>query len=185
MSLVILNAGHAPGGNPDPGAIGPSGVRESDVTRDIADRAAAYLETAGVRVIVVQDDDLDAICEIANENEAAALVSIHANACDNQEATGMEIFTSRGVTKADALATKIMEQMEVEFPKLPIRGDWSDGDVDKEAGLYVLLHTDMPAVLVETAFISNPKEEAILDSAEGKDMFAKAIARGCTDFFLS
>jgi N-acetylmuramoyl-L-alanine amidase len=75
--------------------------------------------------------------------------------------------------------------MAREFPTLPVRGDWSDGDVDKEAGLYVLNNTDAPAVLVELAFISNPKEEAILASDEGKRMFAAAIARGVTDWQVS
>ncbi len=94
----------------------------------------------------------------------------------------MEIWTSRGLTKADRLATLIMAQMAGEFPALPVRGDWSDGDVDKEARLYVLNGTDAPAVLVELAFISNPAEEAILASAEGKRMFAAAVARGVTDY---
>ncbi|MDF2571099.1 MAG: cell wall hydrolase/autolysin [Sporomusa sp.] len=89
----------------------------------------------------------------------------------------MEIFTSRGQTQADELAMLIMAQMAGEFPALPVRGDWTDGDIDKEAGLYVLDGIDAPAVLVELAFISNPAEEAILSSDDGKRMFAAAIAR--------
>ena len=45
-----------------------------------------------------------------------------------------------------------------------------------------MIHTDASAVLVELAFISNPNEEAILASTEGKRMFAAAIARGVTDY---
>lgn len=99
-------------------------------------------------------------------------------------ATGMEIWTSRVQTRADRLAMLIMSQMAGEFPILPVRGDWSEGDVDKEAGLYVLQNTVAPAVLVELAFISNPNEEAILARAEGKRMFAAAIARGVTDYIV-
>lgn len=90
----------------------------------------------------------------------------------------------QGQTRADRLAMLIMSQMAGEFPILPVRGDWSDGDVDKEAGLYVLQNTVAPAVLVELAFISNPNEEAILARAEGKRMFAAAIARGVTDYIV-
>jgi N-acetylmuramoyl-L-alanine amidase len=94
----------------------------------------------------------------------------------------MEIYTTPGQTAADSLAGCIMRQLEGEFPALNVRGDWSDGDVDKEAGLYVLLHTDAPAVLIELAFISNEHEEALLRSPEAQRRYAAAIARGIIDW---
>lgn len=179
---AFINPGHAPGGNPDPGAVGPSGLRESDVASDVALQAAEYLRTAGCEVMVYQSDSLQDICDQANSWGADVVVSIHCNAAENPAATGMEIFTSRGQTRADNLARNIMAQMADEFPTLPVRSDWSDGDVDKEAGLYVLINTDAPAVLAELAFITNPEEETILASHDGKRMFAGAIARGVTDY---
>ncbi|MCM0759622.1 N-acetylmuramoyl-L-alanine amidase [Sporomusa sphaeroides DSM 2875] len=181
MAKIFINPGHAPGGFPDPGAVGPSGLRESDVNADVAAMAADYLRAAGCEVMVYQSNSLADICNQANAWGADAVVSIHCNSF-SATATGMEIFTSRGYTKADDLATLIMSQMSGEFPVLPVRSDWSDGDVDKEAGLYVLIHTEAPAVLVELAFISNPAEEAILASYEGKRKFAASIARGVTDW---
>ena len=47
-------------------------------------------------------------------------------------------------------------------------------------GLYVLTNTDMPAVLVELAFITNPSDEEILANAQ--DALARAVARGVTDY---
>lgn len=182
MAKIFINPGHAPGGYPDPGAVGPSGLRESDVAVEVGAMVSVYLRSAGSEVIVHQSDSLPDICHRANAWGADAVVSIHCNAFSAPSATGMEIWTSRGQTRADSLATYIMAQMAGEFPTLPIRGDWSDGDVDKEAGLYVLNNTYAPAVLVELAFISNPDEEAILASHEGKRMFAAAIARGVTDW---
>lgn len=179
---VFINPGHAPGGYPDPGAVGLNGLRESDVASDVGLISAQDLRTAGCEVTVYQSDSLQDICYQANVWGADVVVSIHCNAAENRSATGMEIFTSRGLTRADNLATCIMNQMSGEFPTLPVRGNWSDGDVDKEAGLYVLIHTAAPAVLVELAFISNPDEETILASAEGKRLFAAAIARGVTDW---
>jgi N-acetylmuramoyl-L-alanine amidase len=179
---VFINPGHAPGGDPDPGAVGLNGLRESDVTSDVGLMTAEYLRSAGCEVMVYQADDLQDICNQANAWGADVVVSIHCNAAESGEATGMEIFTSRGQTRADSLASYIMAQMAGEFPTLPVRADWSDGDVDKEAGLYVLMKAIAPAVLVELAFISNPEEETILASHEGKRMFAAAIARGVTDY---
>lgn len=181
MTKIFINPGHAPEGNPDPGAVGPSGLRESDVTADVGAMVAQYLRAAGCEVKVYQSDDLQDICDQANAWGTDAVVSIHCNSF-SETSTGMEIYTSRGYTRADDLATLIMSQMEVDFPQLPVRSDWGDGDIDKEAGLYVLIHTDAPAVLVELAFISNPTEEAILASYEGKRKFAAAIARGVTDW---
>lgn len=182
---IFINPGHAPNGNPDPGATGPSGLRESDVALDVADIAAQDLRAAGCEVMVHQSDSLQDICDQANTWGADAVVSIHCNSFSAPTATGMEIWTSRGQTQADDLATAIMNQMAGEFPTLPVRSDWSDGDVDKESGLYVLIHTEAPAVLVELAFISNPQEEALLASADGKRMFSAAIARGVTDWQVS
>jgi len=51
----------------------------------------------------------------------------------------------------------------------------------KEAGFYVLSVTNMPAALVETAFIDNPQDAALL--VEYEDDFARAIARGITDYY--
>jgi N-acetylmuramoyl-L-alanine amidase len=178
---IFINPGHAPNGNPDPGAVGPSGLRESDVAADVGATVAEFLQEAGCETLVYQSDGLQDICDQANAWGADAVVSIHCNSFSDTS-TGMEIYTSRGYTQADGLATLIMNQMSGDFPQLPVRADWSDGDIDKESGLYVLIHTEAPAVLVELAFISNPSEEAILASDEGKRIFAAAIARGITDW---
>lgn len=185
MAKIFINPGHAPGGQPDPGAVGPSGLRESGVAADVGNMAAEYLRVAGCEVMVYQSDSLQDICNQANAWGSDAVVSIHCNSFTSPTATGMEIWTSRGQTRADSLASYIMSQMAGDFPMLPVRGDWSDGDVDKEAGLYVLIHAIAPAVLVELAFISNPQEEAILASYDGKRMFAAAIARGVTDWLVA
>lgn len=55
----------------------------------------------------------------------------------------------------------------------------------KSDGFYVLRNTDCPAVLVETAFISNADDEALLASEKGKDDFARAIAVGITNYVAS
>lgn len=180
MAKIFINQGHFPG--IDPGAVGPSGLQEAVVVQDVGMRVVEYLNAVGHQAIAYQSDSLQDICNQANSWGADLIVSIHCNSFSSAAATGMEIWTSRGQTRADKLATLIMSQMAGEFPTLPVRGDWSDGDVDKEAGLYVLINTDAPAVLVELAFISNPNEEAILASEEGKRMFAAAIARGVTDY---
>lgn len=175
---VFVNPGHAPNGIPDPGAISPTGLRECDVALNVGNMASEYLQQAFCETKVLQSDSLSEVCQAANAWQADVFVSIHCNSFSNPSANGMEVYTSNGKTSADSLASFIMQQMQSEFPELNVRGK-------KEANFYVLNQTNAPAVLVELAFISNPREEAILRSEEGKDKFAKAIARGLTDWNLT
>ena len=81
--LVFLNPGHAPNGNPDPGACSPTtGLRESDVAADVAAKVSYYLNQVGIETTIVQDDSLAVICDTANSMNADLFVSIHCNSAD-------------------------------------------------------------------------------------------------------
>ena len=69
---VFINPGHAPNGNPDPGAVnGNTGLRECDVALAVGDLVAHYLKAAGVGVTnVFQCDSLEEICDQANASGA-------------------------------------------------------------------------------------------------------------------
>lgn len=180
---VLINPGHAPNGVPDPGAVGPNGLRECDVTAKVAAITQKYLLEVGIQADYIQNDSLEAICDVANRGGYDLLLSIHCNSF-NETANGIEVFTSRGWTKSDTFATCLMNQMSATFPNLYVRSDWSDGDVDKEAGLYVLNYSDCPAALFELPFISNPTEEAWLANDSNLEEAGKAFARAVTDYQL-
>lgn len=168
MTKVVINGGHYVGA--DPGALG-SKTTEAEVTFDLMGRVAAYLETAGCEVLTVHKSELADICTTANKWGSDLFVSIHCNAA-NGKARGTETFAYYGSNAGDALAHHIQSQIVA-----------SIGTVDrgvKEAGFYVLKHTNCPAVLVECAFIDNVYDEALL--IEREDDFARAIARGVTDY---
>lgn len=185
MARVFLNPGHCPG--IDPGAINKrSGTTEADIALEIGTMVKKYLEAAGCEVKLLQSDNLnydgvgECVCEAANNWPADVFVSLHCNAF-NGMAEGTEIFTSRGQTAADELATCIMSQVENTFgAKLYVRSEWLDGDVDREAGYVVLNATNMPAVLYEMIFIDNDTDLEFL--LANKDEMARAIARGVTDY---
>lgn len=185
MPLIAGNAGHCPG--LDSGATGPNGLQEADVAKDITEKVLDFLSSVGWETKFIQENELQDICDISNEAKADFFVSIHCNSATSSEATGMEVFTTIGQTEADSIATFVMNQMQDSAPlsELPVRGDWVDGDVDKESNFYVLRNTDAPAILVEVAFISNPKEEAILADPTKRTLIAAAIARGVTDYWAS
>ena len=171
---IAINAGHAPNGKPDPGAIGATGLKESDVAKSIADKVSYYLQQVGYETIVVQDDSLQCICDQSNQFGADLFISLHCNAAENRDAKGTETFCISELSESGKLAKCIQSQIVT-----------SIGIVDrgvKTDRFYVLRNTDCPAVLVECAFISNSEDEALLASEQGKDGFARAIARGITNY---
>lgn len=176
---IVIDPGH---GGSDPGAIGPGGTREKDITLAVASRLGALLVGQQHEIILTRDGDtfvgLAARASLANSRKADAFISIHCNAAVSRQAHGFEAWTSRGQTRADSLASSITSFWSVEFPGQRIRADWSDGDVDKESGFYVLRKTAMPAVLLELQFISHPQWERWLRELENQNRMATVIAAG-------
>jgi N-acetylmuramoyl-L-alanine amidase len=169
---IVINGGHYPG--LDSGAIGASGLQEAVVARDVMMRTACFLRAVGYDVLEVQENELYLITDESNAFGADLFVSVHCNAAANTEAKGTETFCYKFGGKGEKLARCIQSQ---------IIG--SLGTVDrgvKEGNFAVLRNTDCPSVLVETAFISNLDDEALLNSEAKRDQFAAAIARGISDY---
>jgi N-acetylmuramoyl-L-alanine amidase len=104
---VVLDPGH--GGN-DPGALGPSGLREKDVTLDIAHRAAPLLaRELGISTLLTRDSDvyvpLDERTARANAFAADLLISIHCNA--TEDGVGQGVMTFVLDDSRDALAARV------------------------------------------------------------------------------
>lgn len=184
-----IDPGH---GGYDPGAVGPSGLKEKDVTLPVSLLLAQKLRAAGQEVKLTRegdagdwnsDSDLWRRCQIANDYGADVFISNHANASANPLGKGMEVYTTKGQTDADPIAESIADYLIAAFPGLVFRADLSDGDKDKEANFYVLARTYMPAVLVELAFISNPNEEVLLRSPDYQEKAAEAIFQGLAKLY--
>lgn len=169
---ITINGGHYPGR--DSGAVGHTGLQEADVTRDMMARVAGYLRAATCDVLEVQENILSQITDASNEFGADVFVSIHCNAATNEEAQGTETFCYTNGGDSEKLANCIQQQIVSNL-----------GTIDRGVKLgnfYVLRLTDCPAVLVETAFISNQADEMLLADENMRDQFAAAIARGVTDY---
>ena len=101
-------------------------------------------------------------------------VSIHANGFDEEQANGWSVYTSRGETKSDEIATILFNKSMIEFKGEYMRKDTTDGDVDKEANFDVLANTSMPAILSENFFMTNYDNcHKYLLSEDGRDRIAK------------
>ena len=182
MYKIFLNAGHKIG--IDSGAVNPeTGLQEAVVALNVAEKVKYYLEKVGYEVELLQsnslngeDEDADnpSICRTANESEADLFVSLHCNAF-NQEAKGTEVEVySYRCTEANKLANCIQNQICDSLHTV-------DRGIKERPNLCVLRNTDMPAVLVELAFIDNEEDCTLL--TDNQDDFARAVARGITDYF--
>lgn len=181
---IFINPGHALGGNPDPGAVNRSlGIRECDIAMTIGSLAANDLERAGEEVRLLQSHNLvgeapgPCVVGEANRWPADLFLSIHCNAFDTR-ARGTETWYFPGSAVGRRLGGCI--QSELCDALAALDPDWIDRGLREGAGLAVLRCTEMPAVLIETAFIDQERDACFLMNY-GTEI-AHAIARGVTNF---
>jgi len=221
--VVVVDAGH---GGHDPGALGPGGTREKDVTLAISRRLVALLnDEPGMRGVLTRSDDrflgLRERMERARSANANLFISVHADAAYNRSAQGSTVYVlsekaasdeaSRrlaarenaaligGVDLGDkdpVLASVLMDLSQNASISSSIAvGDAILGNMSRLGRLHrrtvqmapfmVLKSPDVPSVLVETAYISNPTDERNLRSASHQQALARAILDGIKKYFAA
>ncbi len=185
---IAIDPGH---GGEDSGAIGPTGIMEKTVTLRVSQEVKRLLEDAGANVIMTREtdtevspkhkmatdiDELQARCDVANKANADIFVSIHMDSFTSGDANGTTgYYYAKGTKKSAALAKYIQADLVKKI------GTESRGV--KTCNFYVVRKTNMPATLIEVAFISNQKEEKLLNSSKGVKNAAAGIVAGIADFF--
>ncbi len=222
--IIAIDAGH---GGEDPGAIGPSRVREKDIVLAISRELFALLESdKGFRPTLVRSGDeygsLKGRRELARKRQADLFVSIHADAFRRPSAHGASVY-ALSTTGATSTAARYLAQRE---NAADLVGGVSLSDKDdvlagvladlsmtstldtslnlgdrvlqsmdsvarlhkkkvEQAGFAVLKSADIPSILVETGFISNPAESRKLASRSYQKKMASAIHKGIRSWFLA
>ncbi len=220
--VIAIDPGH---GGDDPGAHGPNGLEEKDVTLAIARKLARLVNAQpGMKAVLTRDGDyyvgLRTRTVKARTAEADLLVSIHCNANNDHAMRGTAVYvlSEHGASseqarwlashenaadlvggvdlhdKDDRVAAVLIDisqtaTMEASFD---LGGRMLDslGRINalqkpqvQQAGFMVLKSPDIPSVLVETAYISNAREEALLGSAEYQDRLAASLLDGIRGYF--
>jgi N-acetylmuramoyl-L-alanine amidase len=172
--LVVIDPGH---GGRDSGDDGLNDLRESDVVLPISLQVATILNKQGVTTKLTRSNDtfvgLDERVEIAKQAKASMFVSIHANAVDNNLDThGLETYHYDDISKplATAVHGNILKEISATKPLV-------DRKVRKGRFL-VLRKSAIPAIIVETGYITNATESTWLADQEYRDRMATAIANG-------
>jgi N-acetylmuramoyl-L-alanine amidase len=222
LVIVALDPGH---GGEDPGAVGPSGLREKDVVLAVALQLRDRLnDVPGMRAMLTRDADffvpLQDRVRKARRVQADLFVSIHADAFFTPEARGASVFalssgaassaTARWMANRENAADLVgginvkAKDAEVMHALLDMSttaqikdslrlggevlgqigrlGKLHKGSVE-QAGFAVLKAPDIPSILVETAFISNPEEEAKLRDERYQAQLVEALTVGIKRYF--
>ena len=185
--IITIDPGH---GGSDSGAVGPNGYTEKEGAFAISQKVASILNQSGAKVVMTRDSDVDvygpnasarnelqARVDVGNNANSDIFVSIHCNAFVNPAANGTQTFYYGSSYQGQRLAQSIQEKM-IEANGLRDRGI-------STCNFYVVKHSYMPAVLIETAFITNYDEEALLSDDEWQTTMAKAIAEGINEYFIN
>ncbi len=220
--VIAIDAGH---GGQDPGAQGPTGKREKDVTLAIARELARQINaTPGLKAYLTRDTDvfipLPRRAQLARQAKADMFISIHADAAENRAARGSSVYvlSLKGASSqrarwladkenasdmiggvrleqtSNTLASVLLDLTQSGHMKASedAAGHVLDGlkrvgnnhkpNIER-ANFAVLRTSDMPAMLVETAFISNADEERrLVDPAHQRNL-ARAVLDGVNTYF--
>ena len=171
---ITIDPGH--GGN-DPGTIGPSGTYEKNVNLAIASKVSGLLEKTGIDVQMTRSRDTDLMLwprvDMGDEFKSHAFVSIHMNSAPNRGTQGIETyyFSPASIPLAKSIHRKLVAHLGQ-----PDRGI-------RRANFVVVKYSRMPAVLVEVGYLSNVREESLLNAVDYQQRAAEAIKVGIQDYF--
>lgn len=223
VRTIVIDPGH---GGHDPGAIGPSGLREKDVNLKIAKRLRERLIEEGKsfgieNVYLTRNGDrfipLEERTAIARKRKADIFISIHCNGAKRKKAHGIETYilgftddqtslqlaarenatTTKGLNELGStlkqyiLSAKKEESQQVAgyvqesiVRSVSVKYKYVNNKGVKKAPFVVLIGADVPSVLVETSFITNPREEKRLKSEAYIERIVNGIILGIKKYSL-
>lgn len=188
--VIVIDPGH---GGEDPGAISKNGLKEKDITLDIALKVQGFLEQSGciTQLTRAVDEslhdkessgnkkwsDLKNRKVIIDISKADAFISIHLNSFPQARYKGVQTFFPVNSEESKALAVSIQKELKTTLKIIDNREALVIRDI------YLMKDTKIPSVIVECGFLSNPEEEANLRSEKYREKIAWGIFLGIMRFF--
>ena len=194
MPKIIIDAGH---GLPDGGAVGINGTIEQKLNLDISLKLQKMLEQSGAKVILTRSDenaiyinksekvrknklnDLKARKEIIDSVDADIFVSIHMNKFEQSKYHGAQVFYSNYPLNSKILAENVQQNIK------QLTDDSNNRKIKVKNDIFLLKNCQIPSILIECGFLSNPKEEQQLNNEAYQTKIVYSIYHGILDYFES
>lgn len=181
-SSVIIDPGH---GGIDDGKIGVNGEKEKDINLNISLKIKKILEENDIEVVMTreedgrladsQTEDLKARVDVMNRVRPVLAVSIHQNSYHDAEISGAQVFYHSSSEEGRRAAEKIRDGIRSADPA-------QDRENKANDSYYILKYSEVPAVIVECGFLSNPAEAERLVDGEYQEKIAGAVAAGILQY---
>ena len=190
-AVLIIDAGH---GGEDGGAVSPNGTIESNINLEISLRTAGLMDLYGIPYLLLRDTDRslhDETCDTLREKKIsdlrnrvaaventpnAVVLSIHQNTFSNSKYHGAQVFFSNhedSLPFAQIVQNTLRGVLDPENSRTPTA---------IPASVYLMNHITCPAILVECGFLSNPAEEALLNTPEYQTKLAVSLVSAYITF---
>lgn len=175
--VIVVDPGH---GGEDPGKVGINDVLEKDLNLQIAKKVKKLLEEAGIKIVMTRTndkvpdakkEDLNQRVQLINETKPTLALCIHQNSYPDAKIKGAQVFYHTTTTEAEDVATIVQEQLRTVDPT-------NTRQIKENDTYYMLKNCQVPTIIVECGFLTNPDEAAKLTQEDYQDQIAQAICEG-------
>lgn len=175
--VIVVDPGH---GGEDPGKVGINDVLEKDLNLQIAKKVKKLLEEAGIKIVMTRTndkvpdakkEDLNQRVQLINETKPTLALCIHQNSYPDEKIKGAQVFYHTITPEAEDVATIVQEQLRTVDPT-------NTRQIKENDTYFMLKNCQVPTIIVECGFLTNPEEAAKLTREEYQDQIAQAICEG-------
>ena len=175
--VIVVDPGH---GGEDPGKVGINDVLEKDLNLQIAKKVKKLLEEAGIKIVMTRTndkvpdakkEDLNQRVQLINETKPKLALCIHQNSYPDAKIKGAQVFYHTITPEAEDVASIVQEQLRTVDPT-------NTRQIKENDTYFMLKNTQVPTIIVECGFLTNPDEAAKLTQEEYQDQIAQAICEG-------
>lgn len=175
--VIVVDPGH---GGEDPGKVGVNDVLEKDLNLQIAMKVRELLEEVGITVVMTREDDkvpdrkkedLEERVELINKTEPTLALCVHQNSYTSPDIFGAQVFYHTKTEEAIDVASSVQESLRALDPT-------NKREIKENDTYYMLKFSEVPTIIVECGFLTNPTEAQKLTTEEYQEQVAFAICEG-------
>ena len=175
--VIVIDPGH---GGEDPGKVGINDILEKDINLQISMKVRDLLEEVGITVVMTREndkvpdrkkEDLGERVELINKTRPTLALCVHQNSYTTPDIFGAQVFYHTKTEEAENVATLVQESMRAIDPN-------NKREIKENDTYYMLKFSEVPTIIVECGFLTNPTEAQKLTTEEYQDEVAFAICEG-------